>query len=200
MIHIRWPARISDDDRSRAEVQLRLEPHRDIGDRTWEYNLLERSRESIAAIVQHPLVEDTQGIDRGALVLTAPEAAIPEFDEPKPEWLLGVAPCDVPVQATVVSQDRLDGQMVVEVDAPHDGIVFFSEPYYLDRVAWVDGRRTPRMKTNLAFTAVRVSAGTHRVELKYDTRALWAGTGASAFTLLVWMAAERRVRRLSRRP
>jgi hypothetical protein len=200
MIHVRWSARISDDDRSRAEVQLHLEPHRDIGDRTWEYNLLERSRESIAAIAQHPLVEDTQGIDRGALALTAPEAAIPEFDEPKSEWLLGVAPCDVPAPATVVSQDRVDGRMVVEVDAPHDGIVFFSEPYYLDRVAWVDGRRTPRMKTNLAFTAVRVSAGTHRVELKYDTRALRAGAGVSVVTLLVWLVAERRVRRRSPRP
>ena len=89
--------------------------------------------------------------------------------------------------------------MIVEVDAPRDGVVFFSETSYLDRRAWVDGKRTPRMKVDLAFTAVRVPAGTHRIELRYDTRALWAGAALSAITLLVWLLIERRVRVADRR-
>ena len=56
--------------------------------------------------------------------------------------------------------------MIVDVNAPRDGIVFFSETYYPDRRAWVDGTRIPRMKVDLAFTAVRVPAGTHRIELQ----------------------------------
>jgi uncharacterized membrane protein YfhO len=69
-------------------------------------------------------------------------------------------------------------------------MVFFSETYYPDRRAWVDGRRTARMKVNLAFTGVPVPAGTHRVELRYDTRSLWWGTGLSVFTLVVWLGTE----------
>ena len=49
-------------------------------------------------------------------------------------------------------------------------------------------------KVDLAFTAVRVPAGPHRIELKYDTRALWAGAALSFVTLMVWLVSERRVR------
>ena len=69
--------------------------------------------------------------------------------------------------------------------------------YYPDRRAWVDGRRVARMKVNLAFTGVLVPAGTHRIELRYDTRAFWWGTGLTVFKLCAWLIAERRVRRRS---
>ena len=192
IVNVRWPAGMTDSERFRLESQLHLAPHRDIGDQTWEYNLLDRSHENIAAIVQHPLVEDTQGIDRGTLALLAPAATTPAFDEPKSEWIMGAGGCDAPpVLATVLSQDHFDGTMTVEVDAPHDGMVFFSETYYPDRRAWVDGQRVARMKVNLTFTGVPVPAGTHRVELRYDTRSVWWGTGLSVFTLVVWLVTEK---------
>jgi len=194
IIHVRWPEGISDADRARAESELHLAPHRDIGDRTWQYNLLDRSPENVVAILAHPLVEDTQGIDRSTHVLKVFASPTRTFEESRSEWLLGIEPCDAPVPATVLMQDRTDGGMIVEVNAPRDGVVFFSETYYLDRRAWVDGKRIPRMKVDLAFTAVRVPAGTHRIELRYDTRALWAGAALSAITLLVWLLSERRVR------
>jgi len=196
IVHVRWPAGIADADRARVESELHLAQHRDIGDNTREYNLLDRSPENVSAIVRHPLVEDTQGIDRGTLALVAPTAHVPPFDEPKSEWLMGATPCDAPVMtARILSQDHFDGSMSVEVDAPHDGMVFFSETYYPDRRAWVDGRRVARMKVNLAFTGVLVPAGTHRIDLRYDTRSFWWGMGLSAFTLVVWLGAERFGRR-----
>jgi hypothetical protein len=140
--------------------------------------------------VRHPLVEDTQGIDRGTLALVADTAPVQAFDEPKSEWLMGATPCDAPVMATILSQDHFDGAMSVEVDAPHDGMVFFSETYYPDRRAWIDGRRVARTKVNLAFTGVLVPAGTHRIDLRYDTRSFWWGTGLSVFTLVAWLGAE----------
>jgi hypothetical protein len=194
IIHVRWPAGISDADRARAESDLHLAPHRDIEDRTWEYNLLDRSPENIQAILAHPIVEDTQGIDRSTHVLKVSPPAVPTFDEPKSDWLAGVEPCEASVPATVLVRDRVDGQMVVEVNAPRDGVVFFSETYYPDRRAWVDGKRIPRMKVDLAFTAVRVPAGHHRIELRYDLRALWIGLSLSVLTLLVWLVTERRTR------
>jgi hypothetical protein len=196
IVHVRWPAGTTDSDRSHLESQLHLAPHRDIGDQTWEYNLLDRSPENVAAIVRHPLVEDTQGIDRGTLALRASTGTIPVFDEPKSEWIMGASGCDaLPVSATILSQDQFDGSMTVEVDAPHAGMVFFSETYYPDRGAWVDGQRVARMKVNLAFTGVPVSPGRHRIDLRYDLRALWWGMGLTVVTLCAWIFAERRVRR-----
>jgi hypothetical protein len=147
----------------------------------------------VVAILAHPLVEDTQGINRATQVLEVPAPSTRAFAEAKSDWLLGAEPCDAPVPATILVQDRTDGRMIVEVNAPRDGVVFFSETYYPDRRAWVDGERTPRMKVDLAFTAVAVPAGTHRIELRYDVRALWTGAALSAVSLLVWLSIERRV-------
>jgi hypothetical protein len=194
IFNVRWPPGIADADRARTETALGLAPHRDIADRTWEYNLLNRSPQNVEAIVRHPLVEDTQGIDRAGMVLLHKPAPLPAFDEPKSESLLGADECHAPVPAAVQTQDRLDGGMIVDVDAPHDGIVFFSETYYRDRRAWVDGRRIGRLKVNLAFTGVPVSAGRHRIELNYDTRSFWWGAGLSVLTLAIWLQADRRGR------
>jgi hypothetical protein len=178
---------------------LRLAPHRDIADRTWEYNVLDRSAASVAAIVDHPLVEDTQGIDRPNRRLIHSPAAMPEFDEPKSEQLLGPDGCGPPVPVTVHEQDQFDGGMVVDVNAPHDGIVFFGETYYRDRRAWVDGRRIGRLNVNLAFTGVPVSAGRHRIELRFDMRSVWVGAGVTVLTLVIWLVAERRTSTLQSR-
>ena len=194
IINIRWPFGIADADRARAESELRLAPHRDIADRTWEYNLLDRSPANVAAIVDHPLVEDTQGIDRPNRALLHSPAAMPAFVGPKSEQLLGAGGCGPPLPVTVHEQDRFDGGMIVDVTAPQDGIVFFSETFYRDRRGWVDGRRIGRLKVNLAFTGVPVSAGRHRIELRFDMRSFWVGAGVSVLTLVLWLIAERRSR------
>ena len=193
IFNVRWPPGIADADRARTEAALGLAPHKDIADRTWAYNLLDRSPQNVEAIVRHSLVEDTQGIDRAHMVLLHKPEPLQAFDEPKSESLLGAGECHSPVPAAVQTQDRLNGGMIVDVDAPHDGIVFFSETYYRDRRAWVDGRRIGRLKVNLALTGVPVSAGIHRIELKYDTRSFWWGAGLSVLTLLVWLRSETRL-------
>lgn len=194
IIYVRWPPGIADTDRARAESELRLAPHRDIADRTWEYNVLDRSPDNVVAIQLHPLVEDTQRIERGTGRLSVSPATPRTFDEPKSERLLGAESCRSPVPAVVQEQDRFDGRMVVDVTAPHDGMVFFSETYYQDRRAWVDGLRIARLKVNYAFTGVAVRSGRHRIELKFDTRSLWLGAALSVVTLLIWLVAERRSR------
>lgn len=191
IVNVRWPSGIADAERAQAESALGLAPHRDIADRTWEYNLLDRSPENVAAIVRHPLVEDTQGIDRANMVLTHVPAPARAFDETKSESLIGATECRSPVPGDVQTQDRFDGGMTVDVNAPQDGIVFLSETYYRDRRAWVDGRRVGRLKVNLAFTGIPVSSGNHRIELKFDMRSIWWGAGVTSLTLLIWLAASR---------
>jgi hypothetical protein len=192
IIHVRWAPAVGAADRARLEAEFHIVPQRDLGDRTWQYRLLDVSPDNVLKIVTAPAAEDTQYIDRGTGLLAASATAVPAFDEPKSESLLGGGACDAPVPGTVSVQDRFDGGMRTDVNAPRDGIVYFSETYYPDRRAWVDGHRVPRVRVNLAFTGVPVTAGQHRIELRYDMRAVWIGAGVSGGTLLVWLVVLRR--------
>jgi len=194
VIHVRWAERISEADRSRAEREFQLVPERFLGQRTWQYELLDTSSSNIADIVTSELVEDTAGLERSRFAVVPPMA--PTFDEePKSEWLIGVDPCPDTRRATVLVQDREDGRLVVVVDAPRDGLLFLSETYSTERAAWVDGRRVESLRVNLAFTGIRMSQGQHRVELKYDARPFWLGAGVSALTLVLWSVGASRSRR-----
>jgi uncharacterized membrane protein YfhO len=64
--------------------------------------------------------------------------------------------------------------------------VFLSEPYYRERRAFVDGERVSPVLANVAFMAVPVPAGIHRVELRLVPTTLYAGAVTSAATLGVW--------------
>jgi uncharacterized membrane protein YfhO len=79
--------------------------------------------------------------------------------------------------------DQIDGRVSASVNAPVDGFVFFSEPYYRERHAYIDGHRVRALKANLAFTAVPVSAGPHRVELRYVPSSFYVGSAISGMTV-----------------
>ncbi len=192
LVHVRWAAGMSDDDRARAEAEFRILPERFLGDRTWQYELFDSTPATVQSIVTSPLVEDTAGVDRSsfAVVSRAPDFA----SEPKTEWLIGAEPCAETQPATVVTMDRPDGQVVVDVDAPRDGIVVFSEPFYPLRAAWVDNTQVEVNKVNLAFTGVPVTSGRHRLELRYDPRGVQAGWWLSLVAAAIWVSGEWRAR------
>jgi hypothetical protein len=184
-VHVRWAASVTETERARLESDLHIVRDRFLGERTWRYELEDGSRGNLGAIVTSPAVEDTAGIDRGTFDLL-PDPAPNFAGDRKSEWLVGTRGCDAPRPAAVLSADRSDGVLVLRVDAPREGIVFISDTYYPDRRARVDGRLVATFKTNLAFTAVPVTQGTHRVELQYDQRAFQAGAAVSALTLIAW--------------
>jgi Bacterial membrane protein YfhO len=67
-------------------------------------------------------------------------------------------------------------RLVVEIDAPADGLVVISEGYDVGWEAHVDGAPASLQRVNLVFRAVVVQAGTHRIELDYrppGVVALW---------------------------
>jgi hypothetical protein len=121
------------------------------------------------------------------------------FKEPPPdrsgeadsalETLVGTRSCDAAGRVTVTRQDALDGGVSAEVDAPVPGFVFLSEPFYPERVALVDGRPVQARKANLAFTAVPVPAGQHRLELRYVPSSFNTGLGVTALTMVAWTGA-----------
>jgi alpha-1,2-glucosyltransferase len=75
VINIRWAPEANESARRTAEATLKLREGEERETRTWVYSLEDHSREAIRRIVTHPLVEDTNHIDRGALrvLVDAPE-------------------------------------------------------------------------------------------------------------------------------
>jgi uncharacterized membrane protein YfhO len=95
--------------------------------------------------------------------------------------------------------DRVDGYVSARVNAPADGFVFLSEPYYSDRHAYVDGHRVSAARANLAFTAIAVPAGEHQVELRYVPVPFYLGSAISGVTGagyagVAWIRRRRKIR------
>ena len=70
-IHIRWVPGLDADRRRALEERFGLEPRNELAPTTWSYALTNVTRANITAIVQHPDVEDTHGIDRAEELLVA---------------------------------------------------------------------------------------------------------------------------------
>jgi hypothetical protein len=111
------------------------------------------------------------------------------------DLLAGTSPCASRAVVYVQAQDRPDGQLTLRFDAPSPGVLLVSEAFYPERRAYVDGRRVPAMKANVAFTAIPVPAGQHLVELRYVPVSFYAGTGISVMTITGWAALARRGRK-----
>jgi hypothetical protein len=193
VIHVRWASDVDETDRARAEAMFGIGRERALGERTWQYELTDTSFSNVAEIVTSPLVDDTAGLDRARFVpVSIPPPAFEGL--PKTEWLLGSERCPATRRAQVLAKDREDGGVVVVIDAPRDGMLFLSETYSPERLAWLDGHAVDALKVNLAFTGIRVPSGRHRVELSYDARGVRLGTAMSGLSILAWFLCAWRIR------
>ena len=77
--------------------------------------------------------------------------------------------------------DRITGR--VTVDAPR--ILCLQIPKTEGWTAYVDGQRTELMQADTMFSALPLAAGTHEIELRYQTPGLHLGAFISAGTLLL---------------
>ena len=75
-------------------------------------------------------------------------------------------------------------QVDMEADCPGPSLLRFSDLYFPDWTARVDGRLTPVLRADFCFRAVSLPAGHHRVEWKYEPRALTEGLWISVLALL----------------
>jgi hypothetical protein len=69
------------------------------------------------------------------------------------------------------------------VEAPSAGYLVLLDSYYPGWSAFLDGSRTPVLRANYAFRAVRVPAGTHQVEFRFRPRSFYIGACLTALTL-----------------
>ena len=195
-INVRWAPEIAADRRRGIEQRHGLGDGVALDDRTWRYTLEDPSAANMMALIQDAVVEDTHGVDRGTGLLNQ-EPALTETQASAvgDEMLTGTVPCAAAGTIDLTLQDQLDGRLVADVQAPLPGYVFLSEPFYPERRAFVDGQPVTPVKANLAFTAVPVDAGAHRLELRYVPASFRLGLGISALTLIVWAGSSLRRRR-----
>ena len=190
-INVRWRAGITDEQRQAVERRRRLlDGVRRDGD-TWRYALGDWSQTNVLALMLEPVVDDTAGVDRRTGEVPAPALAPLHPTPGGGYWVIGSRPCADSAIVRLTAADRADGVVALEVDSARDGYVFLSEAYYPARRAFVDGQAVHALRANLAFTAIPVPAGQHRVELRYVPRSFQAGLGISALTLAAFIATSR---------
>ncbi len=85
-----------------------------------------------------------------------------------------------------VLNSKFETQSVeAEVQASEPSLVVFSQSYYHDWRATVDGRPTPLLQADYAFQAVQIPAGRHEIVLAYQDRAFQTGAAISICGWLV---------------
>jgi Bacterial membrane protein YfhO len=72
----------------------------------------------------------------------------------------------------------------VEVDATQPVLVVVAQTYYHNWHATVDDQPTPLLRANVAFQAVQVRAGSHKIHLAYVDRAFQIG---AAISMAAWI-------------
>jgi hypothetical protein len=83
----------------------------------------------------------------------------------------------------------LPDRVEIRVSATRAGVVVLLDSFDPGWRAWVDGRPAPVLRANVAFRAVAVSAGEHRIEMRYRPLALYRGLVVSALSALAALAA-----------
>ncbi len=83
----------------------------------------------------------------------------------------------------------LPDRVQLEVSARRAAVVVLLDSYDPGWRAWVDGQPARLLRVNVAFRAVAVPAGDHRVEMRYRPPALFLGLALSALTALTALLA-----------
>ena len=180
-VNIRWAASVTDAARLELEARYHLGEGVRRDGATWRYDLQDLHAANIQKLLAEPAIEDTHGINREAAALSSADT--------QDQVLIGTATCAQSGAITALSADRPGGDVTLVSEAPTSGFVFLSEPYYPERVAFVDQTAVAALKADVAFTAVPVPAGRHVIELRYVPRRFQTGLVVSVVTLTTWVVA-----------
>ncbi len=131
------------------------------------------------------LVNATETLDDGAALA---RLADPPFDP----WQVGILAPDGPSLAltggapgTTVYHRLSPLALAVDVDTAADALLMLSEAWYPGWTATVDGQAAPVVRADVTLMAVPVSAGAHRVEVRFDPPFVKWGLAVSGLALLL---------------
>jgi uncharacterized membrane protein YfhO len=86
-------------------------------------------------------------------------------------------------------KNELNGELLIEVLAPSDGLLVLCDTYYPGWKAYVDGVEQKIYRANHVFRAVPVTEGSHTVRFVYRPRSLLIGAIVSGMALLATVGA-----------
>jgi len=89
-----------------------------------------------------------------------------------------------PTAATVISARFGNATVDAEVTAPAPALVVVAQTYHHNWKAEVDGARVPLLRANVAFQAVQIPAGSHKIHFFYQDRAFEIG---AAISVCMWV-------------
>jgi hypothetical protein len=83
--------------------------------------------------------------------------------------------------AKILNSKFTDQTVDIEVEAAEPSLVVIAQTYYHDWQARIDidGRQLPLLRANVAFQAVQIPAGRHKIHLSYEDRAFQTGARIS---------------------
>ena len=88
--------------------------------------------------------------------------------------LRDVTTCQQPQgESTIEVKSYTPNHIIYEVNAAKDGVVVFSEIYYPDWEATIDGQQAEVACADYILRAMYVPAGKHTIEMKFDPRSIY---------------------------
>jgi len=136
-----------------------------------------------ARVIAQPDFDPHRFVVLGPVPLPA-RRSMPSWPAPPPPALSSPSVSGPSVQAArVVEYSR--HRVVIEATAQAAGVLVLADAYFPGWTATVDGVWQPIYPANLALRGVPLSAGTHRIEFRYDQEPLRRGGLLSALGLLL---------------
>ncbi|WP_201987057.1 YfhO family protein [Hymenobacter rubidus] len=88
--------------------------------------------------------------------------------------------------ASIALTNYSPDELKYRYNAPHDGLVVFSEIYYADGwQAYIDGKPVPHLRADYVLRALPVPAGSHTIDFKFEPKAYAVGNGVSLAASIV---------------
>ncbi|MFM7683057.1 MAG: YfhO family protein, partial [Bacteroidota bacterium] len=87
----------------------------------------------------------------------------------------------------VIKMTQFDNDAIkYESNTRGNRLAVFSEIYYKDWNAYIDGKKTPIAKANYVLRAMVIPSGQHKIEFKFEPKSFYIGRTVSAFAS--WLA------------
>ena len=178
VIHVRWVETLGDTQRTEIEQSLGLYRAEHLDGSTWRYRVPDSSPPRLGMIVNHDMVADTHGFDRGTMELAASAGDVPQLTDPL-AYTSGWHPAEFDAAAPESTWRWTQQTAILSFANPNANAMF-----YLDYAAWPDAvADTPQTVTVRAgdqilqsFAADAAGRRLHRIPLPAEV----LGTGDRA--------------------
>jgi hypothetical protein len=116
-------------------------------------------------------------------------AVVESPDEDLPTSPVGEDIASPTVAGEVSLTEPNPGNLVIEVHSPREAMLVVADRYAPEIAVTIDGHPAKLIRANHAFRGVRLTAGNHRVEMRYVPWAFWLGSAISVAAAIATVAA-----------